>query len=156
MARVRYVKFLKDIHCCRFLGGYDPNKTSTIVPLETFFGPGSKKMNVLKKIITKLQQCKCKNVHSLCVSKKTAGKNIPKKLFLKDDFFLSTMWKAHLKIYLSHNVSLCIDKVMPQWGGSFFKTFFWWYFIAPWRNPGYADFSFKVQSYVLFTFLSAN
>ena len=40
-----------------------------------------------------------------------------------------------LGIYLSHNVLLCIDKVMPHWGGSFFKTFFWWYYrVQLWKE----------------------
>ena len=77
-----YAKSLKDTHCCRFLGGYDLNKTSTMVPLETFFGPRTKKDNVLKKQLQNYNSVNVKkNIIQGMFQKKAARKNIFQKMF---------------------------------------------------------------------------
>ena len=58
-----------------------------------------------------------------------------KPLFFTSDWSILLKNATSLRIYLSHNVLLCIDKVMPHWGGSFFKTFFWWYYrVQLWKE----------------------
>ena len=56
-------------------------------------------------------------------------------MFFTSDWSILLKNATSLRIYLSHNVLLCIDKVMPHWGGSFFKTFFWWYYrVQLWKE----------------------